>query len=383
MKVTLLKQGGQGVPRSSLPKGVHRVRRSTVEGYRYHFYAWRGGPKFWTDTVGEPRDPAFLIAFAEAIKARHTCEYMTPQMVDNFLDSTAMPKGERTQADYKKWALRFADEFADDPAKLWENPKSRGELNEWRAKWKGSPKQHDYAGTVAVRILNWARDEGKIAAHYCDRLHRIYSVDRAEIVWTDADQRALKKAAPVWVQRIMTLACETGLRPADLVSLTRDNLESFDGIDRFRVRTQKRGRVAHIPVTPELRQLIDETPADQLVLLVNDRNKPLRPTSASRAITRYRDRIANKLSDPTLRLQDTRGTAATRLLRAGLGLNQIANHMGWSLRYAAAVIEHYAAVSPAESAEVLDLLKREKQRREDKTVNAIVNAPDGAKRGES
>ncbi|WP_276149462.1 MULTISPECIES: hypothetical protein [unclassified Sulfitobacter] len=83
------------------------------------------------------------------------------------------------------------------------------------------------------------------------------------------------------------------------------------------------------------------------------------------------------------RLQDTRGTAATRLLRAGLGLNQIANHMGWSLRYAAAVIEHYAAVSPAESAEVLDLLQREKQRREGKTVNAIVNDPDGAIKGES
>ncbi len=369
--------------RSSLPKGVHRVRRKTVEGVRYHFYAWRGGPKFWVDTVKEPRDPAFLIAFAEAIKTRHSVDYMTPQMVDDFLNSTAMPPSERSKDDYRKWALRFAEEFVDDPAKLWENPKSRGELNEWRAKWKDSPKQHDYAGTVAVRILNWARDEGKIAAHYCDRLHRIYSVDRAEIVWTEADQQAFKDAAPSWVKRVMTLACETGLRPADLVRLTRGNLESFDGVDRFRVRTQKRGRVAHIPVTPELRQLIDETPAGQLVLLVNDRNKPLKPTSASRAITRYRDRIAEKLRDPTLRLQDTRGTAATRLLRAGLGLNQIANHMGWSLRYAAAVIEHYAAVSPAESAEVLDLLEREKQRREGKTVNAIVNAPDGAKRGES
>ena len=47
------------------------------------------------------------------------------------------------------------------------------------------------------------------------------------------------------------------------------------------------------------------------------------------------------------------------------------------------MIEHYAAVSPAESAEVLDLLQRDKLRRVGKTVNAIVNAPDGAKRGES
>lgn len=371
------------MPRSRLPKGVHRVRRVTAEGIKYHFYAWRGGPKFWVSFEREPRDPKFLIAFAEAVKSRYSTAYMTSKMVDDFLDSTAMPKGKRTQDDYRTWGLRFAKEFEDDPAQMWENPSSRGELNEWRAKWKDSPKQHDYAGTVAVRILNWAREEGKIAAHYCDRLHRIYDVDRREIVWTDADQRAFKEVAPKWVQRVMVLACETGLRPSDLVCLTRGNLESFDGVDRFRVRTQKRGRIAHIPVTPELRKLIEDTPSDQQVLLVNDRNNPIDATAASRAISRYRDSIADKLSDPTLRLQDTRGTAATRLLRAGLSLNQIANHMGWALRYASTVIEHYAAVSPAESAEVLELLELEKQHRQGKTVNATVNAPDGAKRGES
>ena len=35
------------------------------------------------------------------------------------------------------------------------------------------------------------------------------------------------------------------------------------------------------------------------------------------------------------RLQDCRGTAATRLLNAGLSLSEIANHLGWSLRHAA------------------------------------------------
>ncbi|WP_415836586.1 hypothetical protein [Palleronia rufa] len=64
-------------------------------------------------------------------------------------------------------------------------------------------------------------------------------------------------------------------------------------------------------------------------------------------------------------------------------MNQIANHMGWSLRYAASVIEHYAAVSPAESAEVLDLLKREKRHRDGQTVNVPVNARDGEQEGGS
>ena len=30
------------MPRSELPPGVHRVRRSTREGNKYHVYAWRG-----------------------------------------------------------------------------------------------------------------------------------------------------------------------------------------------------------------------------------------------------------------------------------------------------------------------------------------------------
>lgn len=40
---------------------------------------------------------------------------------------------------------------------------------------------------------------------------------------------------------------------------------------------------------------------------------------------------------------------ATRLLNAGLSLAEIANHMGWPVRYAANVSEHDARVSPDET----------------------------------
>lgn len=59
-------------------------------------------------------------------------------------------------------------------------------------------------------------------------------------------------------------------------------------------------------------------------------------------------------------MQGARGTAATRLLNAGLGLSQIANHMGWSIRHAANVIEHYATVSPDETDAVLVKLAQAK-----------------------
>lgn len=61
---------------------------------------------------------------------------------------------------------------------------------------------------------------------------------------------------------------------------------------------------------------------------------------------------------------DTRGTAATRLLNADLSSRQIAVLIGWSVRYAAQVIEHYAQVSPDESGVVLRKLNRAKSKSE-------------------
>ena len=46
-------------------------------------------------------------------------------------------------------------------------------------------------------------------------------------------------------------------------------------------------------------------------------------------------------------------------LNAGLSLAEISNHMGWSIRYAANVIEHYARVSPDETDTVLVKLAKD------------------------
>jgi len=124
------------------------------------------------------------------------------------------------------------------------------------------------------------------------------------------------------------------------------------------VRTSKRGRVAHIPITPALSEIIDETPRDRLLILANASGGQLTEHRASEGLRQWRDKAGLSRD---LRLQDCRGTAATRLLNAGLSLSEIANHMGWSLRHAANVIEHYAQVSPAETDMVLDKLAKAKR----------------------
>lgn len=99
--------------------------------------------------------------------------------------------------------------------------------------------------------------------------------------------------------------------------------------------------------------ILDATPKDRLLILTNANGQPLTEHRASEGVRQWRDKA--KLSD-TLRLQDARGTAATRLLNAGLSLAQIASFMGWGLRHVQNVIEHYARLAPGESDRILEAL---------------------------
>lgn len=84
--------------------------------------------------------------------------------------------------------------------------------------------------------------------------------------------------------------------------------------------------------------------------MVSAYGKPLTEEHASKSVKHWARKA--KLAYE-LRLYDARATAATRLLRANLSLNQIAIHIGWSLRHAANVIERDAAVSGDDADDVL------------------------------
>jgi len=329
---------------------------------RYHFYAWRGGPKFWEDDTPNPRDPEFFQAFAASTKQPDAGVYLATRLVDDFLSSSALPKAPRSQKDIRKWLEFFRSEFGNDPVAMFEERASRGEVNAWRKRWLHSPKQHDMAGTHTTRLLNWAVEEGKLKEHHCHKLKKLYHSNRTEIIWTSGDVAQFKQYAPNWVQRILTAGCETGLRAADLVQVKMDQFEDTPHGKRLRFRTSKRGQIAYIPATSGLEKLLLETPEDQQLLLVSEVGRPLTARWASNQITKWRReaQIPPWTDGREKTLSDTRGTAATRLLNADLSLRQIAVLMGWSVRYAAQVIEHYAQVSPDESDAVLRKLNQAK-----------------------
>ncbi len=151
------------------------------------------------------------------------------------------------------------------------------------------------------------------------------------------------------MRRILTTATQTGLRPGDLIRLSRQHIDATPAGRRIRLRTNKRKRFASIPVTPAMGAVLDATPRSRALILVSERGRPLTEHRASEGVRQWRDKAG--LSD-NLRLADARGTAATTLLGAGCELAEIAAHMGWSLRYAAQIIEAYAAVAPEMADEI-------------------------------
>lgn len=169
---------------------------------------------------------------------------------------------------------------------------------------------------------------------------------------------AVRKIVPEWVVRILVTACETGMRPGDLIRLSRAHIEPTPGGRRFRIKINKRGKSAFVPVCQAMAEIIDRTPSDRLLIPTNASGNPLTEHRASEGVRQWRDKagMTPERLGYDLRLYDARGTAATRLLRAGLSLSQIAGCMRWSLRTAAAMIERYAQVSPSETDDVLTLL---------------------------
>ena len=121
------------------------------------------------------------------------------------------------------------------------------------------------------------------------------------------------------------------------------------------MRTNKRGVVMSLPVTPRLAAILEKMPAGQLLSLTSPRGKPWDPTHRSKSI-KEAARAAG--IDERIRLYDARGTACTRLLLAGATPGEIALCMGWSVRHAAAMIETCAALEPTMTDSVLIRLEQ-------------------------
>ena len=174
-------------------------------------------------------------------------------------------------------------------------------------------------------VLSHAVDLGKIAGNPCIGIKRLYSSNRAAIIWTDADIARIKAVGSPEVGHAVDLAATSGLRRGDLLRVSWSHVHENEIV----IPTSKSGRrvEARIPLYGELRDLLARIPKRSTTILTNSKGRPWTGDGFGTMITKAKAKAG--IGDE-LHFHDLRGTAATRFYVAGLSLRVIAEILGWT-----------------------------------------------------
>lgn len=320
-------------------KGVHKVK---AKG-KVYFYAWRGGPRL----RGEPGAPEFVASYNEAVESRRTPEPgRFKSLVVLYRASADYKKlAESTRAEWSRWLDRITDYFGELRIAQFDRPeKIRPVIRRWRNQWADKPRTADYGMQVLSRVFSHAVDPlGKLAGNPCEGIKQLYSNDRSEIIWTDADIGAVKKTCSPEVANAVDLAAHTGLRLSDLLRLSWSHV----GEDAIIFATGKsRGRrEAVIPLHGELRKLLKRIPKRSTTVLTNSRRRPWTADGFGSSFNSAKHDA--KIADKDLHFHDLRGTAATKFYVAGLSIRVIAEILAWSEEQVERIIRRYVSRAAA------------------------------------
>jgi integrase len=336
-------------------KGIAKV---TAKG-RTYWYAWRGGPRL----TGKPGSPEFQASYNEAIEQRRTPDPgRFRSLVVTYKASGEYAKlADSTRRIWGPWLDRIGEYFGDlRIAQFDRAEKIRPVIRRWRNQWADKPRTADLGMQVLSRVCSHAVDPlGKIAGNPCEGVRQLYSVDRSEIIWTDADIKEFKAARSANLKpscsaelgHAVDLAGHTGLRLGDLIRLCWSHI----GEDAIVLRTGKsrHRREAIVPLYDDLRAVLARIPRRATTVLTSARSQPWTASGLSTAVQRAKGAAGWQQRD--LHFHDLRGTAATKFYVAGLSIRVIAEIMGWEEEHVEKIIRRYVGRQAATRAAIAQL----------------------------
>ena len=334
--------------------GINRVKTKLADGSEVAIhYAWRGkgGPSFWRTYSGvRIGSPEYIAALAAAAPKAAAAKGKFREIILALLGSQEFGAlAERTQKDFRNSVYHPKNgidvKFGAAPTRAFEDPRIRKQALEWRDEIGG--KVGDDRIRHLQRIVGFGLDRAMLMHHHLQKVRSVYKSNRADIFWMPEEIEAFEKLSPAHIARIVIAATKTGLRPGDLLLLSRQHIHPTPTGRRIVLWTrkgQRKRRVASIPLTARMAAMIDQLPSGQDRIIITKGGQPYTHENyLGDAVSEWRDKMGLRKD---LRLYDARGTAATRRLKAGADLKEIATHMGCSIKHAAEVIERYVALSP-------------------------------------
>lgn len=333
-------------------KGLNQNTKRLADGSTVtYWYAWKGGPRL----PGKPGSPEFMEAYNAAIAApkASASETLRSLAVDYKASPEFLKLADGTRREWTRWLDQIMDDrtdaltIGDLPIGALDDRKVRADILEWRDQWADRPRAADYAMQVLSRVLSWGVDRGRLAINVVAGIEQLYSNNRADQIWSaDEITRFAAAAKSPEVGFIVRLACLTGLRREDLVTLMWSHVGDLAII---KPTGKSRGRkTAIIPLLDDAKALLAEIKEQQvqrhaalsavaeakrrpppplcLAVLSNTRGKPWTINGLEHQVI-----DAKQAAEPPIdkHLHDGRGSFATRIRKAGLNAAEIADILGW------------------------------------------------------
>ncbi len=343
--------------------GLHKVRRAKASRVYEYWYAWRGGPQILSASASTPKAldrevTRIAPAAVEAFKARlKTGDKITLYgLVTQYLEHMEAEKklAPRTKSDRRKHLGIVRAELGEMTLKALESNKAAEVLIKWRDRRAHTPKTADDLLGALSTVLTWGVKKHKLPKNPVEGFERIYSVNRAELIWEPHHLATILAHADRDVADAIRLAAATGLRKNDLIALP---WSAVKGQAIVWQTGKSRGRkTVVIPMTDDIRAVLDSLERGNCVTVL--RSSDERPWKApgnglDSGVRRARLKAlehAKAVHGPDavsgiegLRFHDLRGTAATNFIRAGLSMEDAATIMGWELDRVREIARRYVS----------------------------------------
>jgi integrase len=317
----------------------------------WYVYAWKNGPLILKATG--PKKPTLKpehhAKIGEAWQAEHKPNPSTLTSIIRawkpdspewkaLADSTKGLWGGQLDLIEARWGTK--------PISVWNDPRMVSKVVKWRDERAATPRSADVGITVLKQLLEFARLRGLVTINVARDIPTLYKGgDRSEIIWTADDMERFRLAAiadnALHIYDGLRLCAVTGLRRADLVSLTWDHLGEFCIVKTALKKSRGKRRRATIPLTKELEEVLADLrtrPRQEGVntVLVSSRGTPWTGMGYGTSFNRIRNLagIVHKEegeADRTKHLHDVRGTFCTLLLtECSLTDREAADIMAWS-----------------------------------------------------
>jgi integrase len=342
-------------------KGLHRVRKRLAAGSEvFYYYAWRGGPRIHA-VYGTPE---FAGEFAEA--RRQVSGRVRGSFDEAITAYLASPKFKslavRTRKEYRALIDMIRDQFGSARLSYFNNPQTRKLVYNWRDRFAATPRKADFLIAVLSAILSYLVDRSQLERNVVRGMKKLYSSDRSNIVWTDQEIKKVCEFASNQLAWTIRLEALTGMRTGDLIAVPWTAIQK-NCIDW---KTSKNKVDVFIPLTPALRDLLDEIPKAATTIVTNTKGRPWTECGLQTmwGLAKKASGVKGK------RFHDLRGTTATKFCLVGLTDTEIAAIIGWSPTRVAEIRARYVDREMIVQG-VIDKIEQNKDRT--KTVNRGVN----------